>query len=193
MKSAIGFLAGFFAAAVIATALMWKTGFWSDRLRIDTSRPAVIRQVQQLQRLETVVFRMDKIVSGGYDSRFLPRFFAGDRLLLLVVGDVTAGVDLGSVDVTRVAVQGRQVRLRIPDAEVFVARIDNDRTRVYSRDTGLFSRVDPNLESEVRREAERQVRQAALDGGVLQTAAANARTTLTSFLRGLGFDQVEVQ
>jgi len=193
MKSAIGFLAGFFAAAVIATALMWKTGFWSDRLRIDTSRPAVIRQVQQLQRLETVVFRIDKIVPGGYDSRFLPRFFAGDRLLLLVVGDVTAGVDLGSVDVTRVAVQGRQVRLRIPDAEVFVARIDNDRTRVYSRDTGLFSRVDPNLESEVRREAERQVRQAALDGGVLQTAAANARTTLTSFLRGLGFDQVEVQ
>src|SRR5215467_7560291 len=128
MKSAIGFLAGFFAAVAIATALIWKTGFWSDRPRIDTSRPAVIRQVQQLQRLETVVFRMDKIVSGGYDSRFLPRFFAGDRLLLLVVGDVTAGVDLGSVDVTRVAVNGRQVRLQIPDAEVFVARIDNDRT-----------------------------------------------------------------
>ena len=123
----------------------------------------------------------------------MPRFFAGDRLLLLVDGDVTAGVNLGSVDVTNVVVSGRKVRLRIPDAEVFAARIDNDRTRVYSRETGLFSRVDPNLESEVRREAERQVRQAALDGGILQTAAANARTTLTSFLRGLGFDQVEVR
>ncbi len=193
MKSATGFLVGFLAAAVIATAIIWKTGFWSDRPRIDTSRPAVVRQVQQLQRLETVVFRIDKIVSGGYQSQYLPRFFAGDRLLLVVDGDVTAGVNLGSVDVTNVAVNGRNVRLRIPDAEVFAARIDNDRTRVYSRETGLFSRVDPNLESEVRREAERQVRQAALDGGILQTAAANARTTLTSFLRGLGFDQVEVR
>jgi len=48
--------------------------------------------------------------------------------------------------------------------------------------------VDPNLESDIRREAERQVRQAALDNGILRTAAANARTTMTSFLRGLGFE-----
>jgi len=44
------------------------------------------------------------------------------------------------------------------------------------------------LESDIRREAERQVRQAALDNGILRTAAANARTTMTSFLRGLGFE-----
>jgi len=43
-------------------------------------------------------------------------------------------------------------------------------TRVYWRQTGLFSSVDPNLESEVPREAERQVHQAALDGGILRVA-----------------------
>ena len=32
--------------------------------------------------------------------------------------------------------------------------------------------------------------QAALDGGILNTAAANARTTLTSLLNGLGFEAV---
>ena len=190
---AVGFLAGSIIAAAIVAAIIWGIRFWGGGLRIDTSRPTVVRQVQQLQRLETVVFRMDKIVSGGYDSRYLPPFFAGDRLLLLVSGDVTAGVDLGGIDVSNVSVDGQTVRLRIPEPEVFVARIDNDRTRVYSRETGLFTRVDPNLESEVRREAERQVRQGALDGGILQTAAANARTTLTSFLRGLGFKQVEVR
>jgi hypothetical protein len=190
---AVGFLAGSLIAATIVAGILWATRFWAGGLRIDTSRPTVVRQVQQLQRLETVVFRMDKIVSGGYDSRYLPPFFAGDRLLLLVSGDVTAGVDLGGIDVSNVSVDGQTVRLRIPEPEVFVARIDNDRTRVYSRETGLFTRVDPNLESEVRREAERQVRQGALDGGILQAAAANARTTLTSFLRGLGFKQVEVR
>jgi hypothetical protein len=190
---AVGFLAGSIIAAAIVAAVIWGVRFWGGGLRIDTSRPTVVRQVQQLQRLETVVFRMDKIVSGGYDSRYLPPFFAGDRLLLLVSGDVTAGVDLGRIDVSNVSVSGQTVRLSIPEPEIFVARIDNDRTRVYSRETGLFTRVDPNLESEVRREAERQVRQGALDGGILQTAAANARTTLTSFLRGLGFKQVEVR
>jgi hypothetical protein len=54
----------------------------------------------------------------------------------------------------------------------------------------LFSSPDPELESDVRREAERQLTQAALDGGILKTAAANAKTTLTSLLQGLGFEAV---
>jgi hypothetical protein len=78
--------------------------------------------------------------------------------------------------------------MKMPDPEIFATRVDNERTRVYSRETGLFTPVDANLESDVRREAERQVRQAALDNGILRVAAANARTTMTSFLRGLGFE-----
>ena len=42
------------------------------------------------------------------------------------------------------------------------------------------------------RKLPRQVRQAALDHGILAVAAGNARKTLTSFLSGLGFEQVEV-
>jgi hypothetical protein len=57
----------------------------------------------------------------------------------------------------------------------------------------LFSRVDPNLESEVRREADRQIRQAALESGILKVAADNARGTLTSFLHGLGFEPVDLR
>ena len=79
----------------------------------------------------------------------------------------------------------------MPAPDIFSTRIDNARSRVYTRETGLFTSPDPNLESDVRREAERQVRQAALDGGILLTAAANARSTLTTFLKGLGFDTVQ--
>jgi NACalpha-BTF3-like transcription factor len=97
--------------------------------------------------------------------------------------------DLNRIDAGDVVVNGRTNRMKISDPEVFVTRVDNERTRVYSRETGLFTAVDPNLESDVRREAERQVRQAALDNGILRVAATNARTTMTSFLRGLGFEQ----
>ena len=186
-----GFIAGLLTAAVVIFAVH-RFGVFSSGPRFDTSAPTVVRQVRSLQRLETVVYAMDKIVSGGYDSRFLPRLLAGDRLLLVVYGDVTAGVDLGGVDVSAVRVDGRSVTLTLPAAQVFSTRLDNAKTRVYSRETGLFSRVDPDLESEVRKEAESQVRQAALDGGILPAAAANASTTLTSFLKGLGFEQVEI-
>jgi hypothetical protein len=185
-----GFLLGFMVASLLAAAIFW----WfrgAGGTRIDTSMPTVVRQIQQLQRLETVVFNMDKIISGGWESRYLPTFLAGERLLLVVDGDVTAGVDLGHIAADDIVVSGRTIRMRMPDAEIFSARIDNERTRVYSRATGLFTPVDPNLESEVRREAERQVRQAAVDNGILRVAAVNARTTMTSFMRGLGFEQAE--
>jgi hypothetical protein len=185
------FFLGFIVAAAIAAL-----GYWLLRgtgIRIDTSRPTVVQHIRELQRLETVVYGMDKIVSGGQENRYLPKMLAGDRLLLIVYGEVTAGVDLAGIDAGKVEVDGQTMRLSIPAAEIFSTRIDNDRTRVYARETGLFSSADPNLESDVRREAEHQVRQAALDAGILSTASANARTTLTTFLKGLGFAQVEIR
>jgi hypothetical protein len=149
-----------------------------------------VQQIQQLQRLETVVYSMEKIVSGSQDSKYLPRLLAGDRLLLIVHGEVTAGVDLGALDASQLTIEDKTVAIKLPEPSVFSTRVDNARTRVYSRETGLFTTPDPNLESEVRREAERQMTQAALDGGILKTAAANARTTLTSLLQGLGFASV---
>ena len=186
----LGFLLGFIVASLMAAVVVWLVRR-DGGPRIDTSMPTVVRQIQQLQRLETVVFNMDKIISGGWESRYIPAFLAGERLLLVVDGDVTAGVDLGHITAAHIVVSGRTIRMKIPDAEIFSTRVDNERTRVYSRETGLFTRVDPNLESDVRREAERQVRQAALDNGILRVAGANARTTMTSFLRGLGFEQSE--
>jgi hypothetical protein len=136
---------------------------------------------------------MDKIISGQRDNAYLPKFLAGDRLLLVVHGDVIAGVDLGKIQPADVSVHRRTISLRIPAAEIFTTRIDNARTRVYSRDTGLFSAPDPNLESEVREEAERQLQQAALQDGVLKTADQNARNTLSRMLTGLGFEQVDLR
>jgi hypothetical protein len=184
-----GFVGGFalaLACAVIAWAIFWRSG-----RHIDLSRPTVVQHVQQLQRLETVVYSMEKIVSGSQENRYLPQFLAGDRMLLIVYGEVTAGVDLAQLDVEALRIANGAVEITMPAADIFSTRIDNARTRVYARETGLFSSPDPNLESDVRREAERQVRQAALDGGILRTAAANARTTLTTFLKGLGFDTVQ--
>jgi len=160
------------------------------RTRVDLSQPTVVNKIQQLQRLETVIYTMDKVVSGEKENAILPDFLAGDRLLMLVHGEVVAGVDFGSLRNEDVAVNGKHVRLHLPDAQLFTTRLDSARTRVYSRQTGLLVPVDPNLESQVRQEAERQLQQAALADGILKTANQNGRMTLSSLLQGLGFSEV---
>jgi hypothetical protein len=160
---------------------------------VDLDQPAVVRQVQQLRRLETVVYRMDKIVAGGREHPYLPPLLAGEKLLLMVHGEVVAGVDLGRIGSEDVRVTGKTVEIKLPPPEIFSTRLDSERTRVYSRDTGLFSRADPNLETLVRREAERDLRQAAEKDGILQAARQNATGTLVNLLRGLGFENVVVR
>ena len=61
------------------------------RTQINVDQPTVVRQIQQLQRLETVSYTMDKIISGERASAFLPKFLAGDRLLLVVHCEVVGG------------------------------------------------------------------------------------------------------
>jgi hypothetical protein len=163
-----------------------------ERTAINVDQPTVVRQIQKLERLETVSYTMDKIISGEHGNAYLPKFLVGDRLLLVVHGEVVGGINLAGLQAGDVLVQGQKVSIHLPAAEVFSTRIDNARTKVYSRDTGLFSSPDPNLESEVREEAERQLQQAALQDGILKTAADNARSTISGMLQGFGFHEVDV-
>lgn len=165
-------------------------------LRIDTSLPTVVSKIQQLQRLETVDYTMDKIVEGDRQSAIFPDFLAGDKLLLVTHGEVIAGIDMShltSADIHISDAGGRRIQVHLPAAQIFLVRLDNAQTRVYSRVTGLFVPVDPNLESEVRSKAEDQFRQGALADGILDKARLNAAASLTSMLLGLGFTQVSVQ
>jgi hypothetical protein len=115
------------------------------------SAPDVIDKVQRLNRLETVVYSLDTVVEGNESSPVLPDVLAGDKLLMIVHGQVIAGVDMSklqpdSVEITEGS-QGRSIRLTLPASQVFVTTIDEAKTRVYQRDTGLLVRADPNLET----------------------------------------------
>ncbi|HMF53404.1 MAG TPA: hypothetical protein VK593_03580, partial [Edaphobacter sp.] len=84
-----GFLAFLLAlllgAAVLALFLRHATtgflGHVADRIAgrsttFDTSVPAVVRRIQHLSRLETVVYSMDTIVEGSKSSAVLPDLLA---------------------------------------------------------------------------------------------------------------------
>jgi len=160
-------------------------------LSIDVSQPTVVDRIQRLQRLETVVYTVDKIVTGAKENPIFPDFLAGDRLLMLVHGEVIAGIDFTDLKPGDVRLNGKQIQLHLPAPQVFRTRIDSAKTRVYSRQTGLLVPTDPNLETQVRREAERQLQEAAMADGILRTAQQNAASTIRSLLQGLGFEKID--
>ena len=155
--------------------------------------PSVVMKIRQLNRLETVTYSMDKIVEGDRENMVFPSFLAGDKILLVAHGEVIAGVDLSQLQPGDVSVSGESVRVRLPKAEILTTRIDNQATRVYSRSTGLLVSADPNLESQVRAQAEQQIAQGAMDEGILDKARQGAKTSVGALLSALGFQSVDVE
>jgi hypothetical protein len=185
--SAMGHISGAGLLGRLAARLTGRTTLF------DVSSPAVVEKIRQLSRLETVEYSLDKIVEGDRNNPYLPDFLVGDKLLLVAHGEVIAGIDLAQLKAGDVAVSGDSVHVRLPAPQILTTRIDNGRTRVYSRSTGLLTPADPNLESQARQTAEQQIAQAALDDGILEKARQNARASVTALLYGLGFRSVDVQ
>ncbi len=192
---AVAFVGAMLLAQTSGRALLsrWLSAATGRTVSIDVSQPAVVDKIQRLERLETVVYTVDKLVTGAKENPLLPDFLTGDRILMMVHGEVVAGIDFSNLKPQDVRVDGKNIHLRLPAAQIFSTRLDSAKTRVYSRQTGLLVPTDPNLETEVRQEAERQVQAAALADGILRNAQQNATSTVTSLLQGLGFDKVEFE
>ncbi len=149
----------------------------------------VVHEVRSLARLETVQYTVEKVVTAETNQGSLG-FLFGDRLLFVAHGVVIAGVDLEKLTPQDLQVRDGALYVRLPPAEIFVATLDNEKSYIYDRDTGLLTKGNLNLETAARRAAEEAIRQGALDDGILEVAQRNAEAYLERFLRSLGFAEV---
>jgi hypothetical protein len=158
-----------------------------------TIRPdpvTIVREVRALARLETIQYTVEKVITAETGQGPFG-FLFGDRLLFVAHGTVIAGVDLGLLGPEDVWFDSEgRVYLRLPEPEIFVATLDNERSYVYDRDTGLLTRGDITLEAAARQAAEEEIRSAALADGILDQARLNAESYLYRLLRSLDFPDV---
>ena len=154
--------------------------------------PVVISSIRDMSNLTTVETVQYTIVDKGTDRGWL-EWARGDSLQLFAVAKIGAGIDLSQITVRNVSLDDQGVvEITVPPAEIQYVSVDNEATQILDRETGLFTKGDPRLETDARQVAEEVLVQAALDDGVLADAEANARQVLTTFLLGLGYRDVVV-
>lgn len=159
-----------------------------------TSTPiAVITGINAFGRLESVQYTMRDIVRIEDEPAGLLERLSRDRLMLIAEGEVVAGFDLSKVTEDDIVVLGTTVLIFLPPPEILYSRIDNEKTFVYERETGLLRRPDPDLETAARRLAEAQLVSWALERDILDKAEETGIIYLENFLRSLGFTQIRIE
>jgi hypothetical protein len=174
-------------------------GFWGQGAQgphtTVRATPGVVSAIRDLSRLDTTSFHIEKVIEARDEqSRLWGLLQPKDAILLVAVGDVVAGVDLSRLreEDVRIDPDTHGVHLRLPPPEVFSSSLDERSTHVVRRDTDVLAERNEQLEGEARRQAEREMRDAAVAAGILERARASADRTLRALLRSLGYADVEI-
>ena len=161
-----------------------------------TSTPTpivVIQHIDSLGRLETAEYTMQTVIDlENAPTNIWERILGTDKLMLVAEGEVVAGFDFTKVSEDDITVKGTEVEITLPAPEILYSRIDNERTQIYQRETGLFMKPDPSLESRARQLAEKALVEWAMERGIFDKAESAGKLQLENFLRALGFTAITI-
>ena len=157
--------------------------------------PVVVQDIQRLNELATVKWTQQVIVEEEGNEeiwrRYLPDLLSGERVLLIAVGDVQAGVNLDELGEDDVQVEENRVTIDLPEPRILSASLNEDETKVYDRDRGLIDLWgDDALIEEARRDAVDEIRDTAEKNGIIEQAQTNAEDSIRAFVISLGYGEV---
>lgn len=146
----------------------------------NTAQSIVLKEITAIGKLELVRYTFKDIVEHEQLTNF---FLPNANAVLIVEGEATGCIDLTKISLADITTEGDSVTVRLPKPELCDWKINHDRSRVY--DTRFAFLDDSQLVSDAYRQAERQIRQSALNGGILEQTRRNTDRMLRPLLSKL--------
>ncbi len=169
-----------------------------DEEPIETiTREGVVTQIQQLNRLQTVAFSVDTVITSQRSGSWMKLWQDEQKGLFIARGRVEAGIDLSAltpdmVQVTPPAISATdssqeanapqsimpKINITLPPSEIFSVYLDD--IEIYDWQTGAFGlmQVDPKIFEQAQSMAKKEVLERACRGDIMTMALQNAQTQL---------------
>ncbi|WP_076672435.1 DUF4230 domain-containing protein [Pontibacter indicus] len=138
----------------------------------------ILTTVEELGRMELVRFNFKDVVEYEKEvSRWIPN----SKVMLIVTGEAVGCVDFTKLTEQDIHFQGDSlVQISLPEPEVCYYKIDHNKSKVFSKENTYFQ--DADLVQESYRYAEANVKEAAINSGILQQTKVNAEKVLKPML-----------
>lgn len=184
------------AIAVVALAFVFAIGLLIGLffLRLSYLNPpkqiqntsTMLKQVQTLSELSTVKYVFEKLVVLED-----VKWYGENRVLLVAHGIVKAGIDFKRMETNDIQVSETKISITMPPAQILDGYLDDKKTQVLERTTGIMRSFDRNLEQTARAQAVDDLKRAARHNGILKEADERARIQVKNLFLQLGFTEVE--
>lgn len=142
----------------------------------------LVRQIKAMSQLVTVKYLLERVVVLED-----VKWYGENRVIIVAHGVVKAGIDLTSIKPSDINIKGTNLYINLPAPQITDVYLDDSKTEVVERTTGLLRKFDKTLEQEARRQAVDELRRAAKYSGILQDAEQQAKSQIKLLLSNLGF------
>lgn len=150
--------------------------------KVTVTHNTVLTQVESLGKLELVRYRFKDVVEYRRANRIA--LLPDAKVALIVGGEAVGCLDLRKIRPQDVVLEGDSVvRVFLPAPELCSFQVNHNQSRVFSVENGFFS--DAELVDAGYKYAEKQVRNAALQSGILAETQRNAQQILVPMLHTL--------
>lgn len=149
----------------------------------------VLDRIEALSELITTRYNYSSLVTSNRELPPILGGLYGDKLIMVAVGHVNAGIDMHKASVTENA---GTMTITLPPPELQDCFLDEKNSYVVSRETGVFAKPAPNLDVEARRFAVGQFRENAINADIYGEVQRNAQTIVGTFVTNLGVKKFNV-
>ena len=148
---------------------------------VQVTHHTVLDKIEDLGRMELVRYNFKDVVEYKKEySRWLP----DSRSVLIVAGEAVGCIDMSQVQARDVQfTNDSTITIRLPEPEICYFKIDHSKSKVLHMENTYFQ--DAELVDEGYKFAEKNVRTAALNSGILVQTTENADKILKPMLEGL--------
>jgi hypothetical protein len=176
------FIAGVFAGS--RGLFSWLTG----DVPTQTTAVTLLDRIQLLAQLTTTRYSYSNILTSERELPPILQGLYGERLVMVAVGEVNAGIDLSALTQDRIQTVDNTLVIRLPEAQLQDCFFNEQESYVISRDTGFFAQPIPALDEHARRYALVQFRDRAIEDGILRDAQAQAEASVYEMVVALTGD-----
>lgn len=156
----------------------------TEEPKTEISNTTILTKIEALGKLELVKYNFQEITElTEKNSKFLGIFPSGDsKAVLISQGEAVGCIDLTQISARDILVKGDSFIIKLPAPELCYYKLNMEKTRIYSIEKGVYYKDEREMIQKAYRVAERQIKEAALESGILEKTEENAEIILQPFL-----------
>lgn len=155
-----------------------------EEVETTVNHTTILNKIEALGKLELIKYNFQEITElTEKNNNFLGIFPSGDsKAVLISQGEAVGCIDLTKIRQDDILISGDSLIIALPEPELCYHKLNMEKTRIYSIEKGVYYKDEKQMIQKAYQLAERQIRQAALESGILEQTRENSKLILLPLL-----------